>query len=66
LKRIHSAMEHILKKGGKLPTLNSKHLLGRTFITNPDFVGVQRRAKIDGIEATGETASDGKEPLFKF
>ena len=59
-------MEHILRKGGHLPTLNAKHLLGRTFITNPDFIGVQRRAKIEGIEATGEKATDNKQPLFKF
>jgi hypothetical protein len=59
-------MEHIINKGGRLPTLNTKHLLGRTFITNPDFIGVQRRAKIEDIEATGEKALDGKQPLFKF
>jgi hypothetical protein len=46
LRQIHSAMEHIISKGGRLPTLNTKHLLGRTFITNPDFIGVQRRARL--------------------
>jgi hypothetical protein len=66
LRQIRSAMEHIINKGGRLPTLNTKHLLGRTFITNPDFIGVQRRAKIEDIEATGEKALEGKQPLFKF
>jgi hypothetical protein len=66
LRRIRSAMEHIINKGRWLPTLNAGHLLGRTFITNPDLIGVQRRVKIEDIEPTGEKASDGKQPLFKF
>jgi hypothetical protein len=66
LQQIHSVMEHIINKGGGLPTLNTKHLLGRTFITNSDFIGVQRREKMEDIEATGKKASDGKQPLFKF
>jgi hypothetical protein len=67
LQRIRGAMEHIINKGGQLPTLNAKHLLGRTtFITSPDLIGVQRRVKIEGIKATGEKALDGNQPLFKF
>ena len=63
---LRSAMEEAVKKGMNLPTLDSKHLLGRTFISSPDDNGEQRRAKIEDIEATGRTASDGREPLFKF
>ncbi len=63
---IRSAMEHIINKGGRMPTLNADHILGRTFITTPDEDGEQKRAKIVDIEATGEKALDGKQPLFKF
>ncbi len=63
---IRSAMEHVINKGGRMPTLNADHILGRTFITTPDEEGEQKRAKIIDIEATGEKASDGKQPLFKF
>jgi hypothetical protein len=66
LQRICSAMEHIINKDGRHPTLNAEHLLARTFITNPDFIGIQKRAKIKDIEATGEKALDGKQPPFKF
>ena len=64
---IRSAMEHIQRKEGLvMPTLNAEHLLNRTFITLPNEEMDQTYAKIEEIEATGETTADGKEPLFKF
>ena len=63
---LRTAMEDTVKAGGKLPTFNAKSILGRTFITTPDANQEQHRAKIEDIEASGQTTPDGKQPLFKF
>ena len=55
-----------IQENGNLPTIDTKDLLSRTFITTPDADGVQTRAKIIEIEPADEMASDARQRLFKF
>ena len=63
---LDSAMKEILERGGKLPTLDSADLLGRTYITDPDDEGEQHRAKIVDVGVLEERTPDGMQPLFRF
>ena len=61
---LDTAMKEILERGGKLPTLDSADLLGRTYITDPDDEGEQHRAKIVDVGVLEERTPDGMQPLF--
>ena len=50
----------------KLPIIDIKGLLGRTFITNPNDEGEQHRAKVLEMHPTGETTADGKDAILRF
>ena len=63
---LDTAMKEILERGGKLPTLDSADLLGRTYITDPDDEGEQHRAKIVDVGVLEERTPDGMQPLFRF
>ena len=52
--------------GDKLPEIDIKGLLNRTFITNPDGEGEQHRAKIVEATPTGKVTADGKQQLYLF
>ena len=64
--RLRTLHEKRVLQGNELPTLDSKDLIGRTFITTPDHNGEQLRAQIESIEATDERTPDRREVLFKF
>jgi hypothetical protein len=49
-----------------LPTIDTKGLIGRTFINDPDDYGEQTRAQIEEVSPTEETTADGQETIFKF
>ena len=51
---------------GPVPTVNVGLLMGRTFITDPDEEGEQKRAKIQKIEPADITTADGRQQLYKF
>jgi hypothetical protein len=61
-----SKREGEVKNGGNLPHVELSTLLGRTFINDPDENGEQVRAKIEVVEPTGKTTSDGNQELFRF
>jgi hypothetical protein len=64
--KIHSRIDACIKSGGTLPTIQVGDLLGHTFFSEPDEKEEQVRAKISGIDATGDTTLDDMERLYKF
>ena len=55
-----------VREGGRLPTIDTRSLLSRTFITTKDADGIQERAQIEEIVPTNELASDGRHQLFEL
>ena len=53
-------------EGGELPIIDITGLIGCTFITNPDDIGEQTRAKVVGATPTQTTSADGKDLVHKF
>ena len=50
----------------QLPTIKLGDIVGRTFISNPDENGEQRRSQILEAQVTGETTADGKDAILRF
>ena len=61
-----SKMDHKIKAGGRLPSINPTPLLGLTFITNPSNDRTQTHARIEAIEETKRAMADCLQPLLKF
>jgi hypothetical protein len=56
LKSLH---EDRVNRGECLPTIDSTGLLGRTFLPDPDEEGEQTRARVEGVDLTGQQTADG-------